>query len=89
MAYVEFLAILTSIFGTLMSVAHFAQAYRIYKRKSSKDVSLTMYSIFVVGTIIWVLYGIATRDWPVIISFGVGIVGCLAAFILTIYYRKK
>jgi len=87
MTYLYLLTILTSFFGVAMSLGHFAQAYKIFRRKSAKDVSLLMYGIFVLGTISWTLYGVAIVDWTIIISFGVGVIGCLCAFGLALYYR--
>jgi uncharacterized protein with PQ loop repeat len=38
--FIEILNFLTAIVGVLMSLGYFPQAYKIYKNKSSKDVSL-------------------------------------------------
>jgi MtN3 and saliva related transmembrane protein len=81
-------SILATIFGTLMSVAHFPQAYRMWKRKSSKDVSRTTYTLFTSGTIVWIVYGILLNQWPVTISYSVGLVGCLTVIFMMVKYRK-
>ena len=70
-----------------MSIGHFPQAYKIYKNKSSKDVSLVTYSIFTAGCYIWLIYGIATNIWPVVLSFGVGVVGTTSVLFLILRYR--
>lgn len=82
------LPVLVSIFGILMSVGHFPQAIRIIKRKSSQDISLSMYLIFMVGAYVWLAYGIVFGIVPVIISFIVAVIGTTSVFVLTLKYRK-
>jgi MtN3 and saliva related transmembrane protein len=78
---------LTAIMGVLMSFSHFPQAYKIWKRKSSKDISLIMYSIGTLGAYIWFAYGVSIMDWPIIVSFGVAMVGTTTALLLTLKYK--
>jgi len=62
------LSILATIFGSVMALASLPQIYKIYKRKSAKDISAISYSFFMVGGIIWLLYGIELKSSAVIIS---------------------
>lgn len=62
------LSILATVFGALGGIANFPQAYRIFKRKSAKDISITTYSFLFLGTIVWILYGIELGNIPVIIT---------------------
>ncbi len=80
--------LLVSIFGILMSIGHFPQAYKIYKNKSSKDVSLITYVIFFVGGIIWLIYGIIINEFPIIISFIIGVIGTSLVLFLIFRYSK-
>ena len=84
---VEVFKILVVIIGVLMSLGHFPQAYRIYKRKSSKDVSLLTYLIFAVGSYAWLIYGIIIMELPVIISFVVAVIGTTSVLVLIFKYR--
>lgn len=71
------LSSLATAFGTLSALANLPQAYRIFKRKSAKDISFWTYAAFLVAAIVWLLYGIEIRNWPVIIANGVGILTLL------------
>lgn len=82
-----FVSVLATTFGSLMSVAHFPQAYKIWLRKSSKDVSLLAYTIFSLGTIVWLVYGILLSDLPIIISYSIGVFGCFSVVFLALKYR--
>ena len=62
------LSILATIFGTAAGLANFPQAYKIFKRKSAKDISILTYLILLVGVTIWILYGIEIKNFPVIIT---------------------
>jgi MtN3 and saliva related transmembrane protein len=83
------LEFLTTIVGIVMSLAYFPQAYKIFKNKSAKNISITSYSIFALGTAIWVIYGITIKSWIIILSFIPGVIGSWLVLILTLVYRKK
>lgn len=85
----EFLGVLASIAGVAMSFAHFIQAKKIFSTKSAKDISLATYSIFFIGSIIWLLYGLSIGEFPVIISFGISVIGTALVIILSLKLRQK
>ena len=62
------LSFLATIFGSLSGLANFPQAYRIFKRKSAKDISILTYSFLLLGAIVWILYGIEIKNFPVVIT---------------------
>ncbi|MGV8087397.1 MAG: SemiSWEET family sugar transporter [Candidatus Woesearchaeota archaeon] len=81
--------ILATVVGILMSLGYYPQAYKILKSKSSKDISITSYSIFSIGTLIWFIYGIVINSLPIIFSFALGVIGSWLVLILLIIYHKK
>lgn len=81
------LTLLTMIFGVLMSLSWFAQAWHLYKHKSSKEVSPIFLFTFLIGIFVWLLYGIVSQDAVVIASFGVGAVGICLLTMLYFKYR--
>ncbi|MFC1720916.1 SemiSWEET family sugar transporter [Patescibacteria group bacterium] len=83
------LEIFVTFMGVLMSVGYFPQAYKIWKTKSARDVSLFTYGIFSVGTFVWTLYGVYINDLPIILSFIVGIIGSWLVLGLSLYYKDK
>lgn len=82
----DFLSALVTLFGILMSLAHFPQAYRIIKRKSADDISLITYIIFSIGAVVWLAYGLSISDMPIIASFIVGTAGAALVLVFKIYY---
>jgi MtN3 and saliva related transmembrane protein len=59
---------LATISGSVMALAALPQIYKIFKRKSAKDISAISYSLFTLGGIIWLLYGIELNSFAIILS---------------------
>ena len=56
------------ILFVLSVVSFIPQAVKSWKTKSTKDLSLGMYSIFTTSQILWFTYGIMIVSWPLIIA---------------------
>jgi len=83
------LEFLTTIMGILMSLAYFPQAYKMFRNKSAKNISIISYCIFALGTTLWFVYGITISSWVIILSFVPGVIGSWLVLILTLIYRKE
>jgi MtN3 and saliva related transmembrane protein len=81
------LPLLTTVFGTFMGLAYLPQTYKIYKRKSAKDVSILTYLFFGIGIAIWLIYGISISNYPIIISNAVALLG--ACSVIIAYFFNK
>ncbi|MEK6864176.1 MAG: SemiSWEET family transporter [Nanoarchaeota archaeon] len=62
------LYILATVFGAVSGIANIPQVYKIFKRKSAKDISIITYSFLSLGAFIWVLYGIDIGNFPITIT---------------------
>jgi MtN3 and saliva related transmembrane protein len=60
--------ILGLIAGSCTTIAFLPQVIKTWKSRSAKDLSLSMFSIFCVGVILWLIYGILQKDLPVIVA---------------------
>ncbi len=63
------------------------QALQTIKTKDTKGISLSMYSLFTFGTLLWLIYGILGTDYPIMIANGITLV--LALVILTYKIKYK
>jgi MtN3 and saliva related transmembrane protein len=52
--------------GFCTTIAFLPQVIKTWKSKSAKDLSLSMFSIFCIGVLLWFIYGLFVRDIPVI-----------------------
>lgn len=81
--------IFVTIMGTVMSLGYFPQAYKIWKNKSAKDISIPSFIIFSVGTLTWLVYGILIHDITIILGFVIGVVGSWSILFLSFLYKNK
>lgn len=63
------------------------QAYKIIRTRSTKDISLTMYMVLEIGTLLWLIYGILIMQWPIIIANAISL--SLISTILMLKIRFK
>jgi MtN3 and saliva related transmembrane protein len=54
--------------GACTTVAFLPQVIKTWKSKSAKDLSLSMFLIFCLGVVLWLVYGIMVQDMPVIVA---------------------
>ena len=69
------------------TIAFLPQAIKVYKTKSTKDISLYMFIIFTLGVLSWLIYGIVLNDFPLILAYAVTLI--LSFFILIYKIKYK
>ena len=52
--------------GSLTTAAFLPQVIKTWKTRSAKDLSLGMFSLFCLGVVLWLIYGLMVNDLPVI-----------------------
>ncbi len=61
------------------------QVLKTWRTRSTKDISLVMFLVLVTGIVLWLVYGLAIRDIPLVIANGVTL--ALAGTIL--YFKLR
>jgi MtN3 and saliva related transmembrane protein len=59
---------LATITGVFSSFAMLPQIYRIFKRKSAKDISIWTFMYMLGAGVIWFLYGLNIQNFPILVS---------------------
>jgi MtN3 and saliva related transmembrane protein len=54
--------------GFCTTIAFVPQAFKVWKTKSTKDISLLMFVVFTTGIVGWLIYGILSDNLPIIIA---------------------
>ena len=54
--------------GTLTTIAFLPQVIRVWKSKSTKDLSLVMLGTFTTGVFCWLIYGLMIDSLPIILA---------------------
>jgi len=62
------LPFLATILGVITGLANIPQIVKIFKTKSAKDLSLITNTIFLLSSIVWLLYGIQLINYPLVIA---------------------
>ena len=76
---------LLAAFGT--TVSFLPQAIKTIQTKDTSGISLSMYALFTVGTLLWLIYGIMSDSLPVTIANAVTMV--FASVILAYKIKYK
>ena len=74
-------------FGTTFSFV--PQVYKILRTRNTEGISITMYSIFVIGVFLWLIYGLITHAWPVAVANGLTLILSGAVLVLKLISRHK
>ncbi|HEV8260475.1 MAG TPA: SemiSWEET transporter [Burkholderiales bacterium] len=74
--------------GLLTTTAFIPQVLKIYNTKSGKDISSRMISMFSIGLVLWLIYGIIIHSTPVIVANAFTLVLALAIIVLKIRYSR-
>lgn len=54
--------------ATLTTGAFVPQAWHTFRSTDLAGISLGMYSAFTLGVALWLLYGLALGEWPIIVA---------------------
>jgi MtN3 and saliva related transmembrane protein len=63
----SFLGITAALWGVVMAIAPILQIRRMIVRRSSEDLSLGYFAVLLPGFALWVAYGWARADWPLVV----------------------
>ena len=69
------------------TISFLPQAIKVYKSKSTKDISLYMFLIFTIGTFCWLIYGLIISSIPIVSANKITLV--LSFFILIYKIKYK
>lgn len=68
------LASLAAITGVFLGLGSLPQAFKIYQSKSAVDIAPLTYIIMVIGSSIWILYGLELKSLPLVIPNVLGVI---------------
>ncbi len=84
MDYIEILGLSAAAITTFGFVP---QVYKIWKEKSTHDISLSMYMLLTLGLILWLIYGVNIGSLPVILANGITLLLALSIVFLKLKYK--
>ena len=84
MQNIEILGLVAAFFTT---AAFIPQVYKVWKEKSAKDISLTMYLVLTIGLILWLGYGVSIQSLPVTLANAITLLLVLFMVFLKLKHR--
>lgn len=84
MGFYEILGLLAA---SLTTASFLPQVYKTWKTKDTQGLSLTMYLVFFLGIVLWLIYGIHLNSLPMILANAVTAVLSLFLVIMKIKYK--
>jgi uncharacterized protein with PQ loop repeat len=82
------LGVLAASWALLMALSPLLQVREIRRRGSSEGISIGYFSVLLVGFALWVAYGLARRDVPLVVPNSVALVVMACTIALTLRERR-
>lgn len=74
--------------GLLIAISMIPQLLKSSKTKKVEDISFWMLFIIMLGTALWVIYGILIMSFPIIAMDGIGFLVNLSLIFMKIKYKE-
>lgn len=71
------------------TVSFVPQLIRIWRLSSAREISLTMFLVYSLGVVLWLLYGIFLHSLPIILANTTALALSLAILALKIRFDRK
>jgi len=71
--------------ATLTTIAFIPQVIKVWRTRSTRDVSIGMYTLFTAGVALWFCYGLMIGSWPVMAANAITLI--LAGVVLIMKIR--
>ncbi len=75
------------IAAAFTTVALLPQLMKVWKTKSTKDISTGMFALYCGGLFLWFVYGLYINDLPIILANSLAFVQALAILIFKAKYK--
>ena len=83
----EIITLIGFVAATCTTISFLPQVIKIIKTKHTKDLSLGMYSVLAIGILLWFLYGVMNKDFPIIFANAISFI--FVAIILIQIIKNK
>jgi|TARA_B110000003_G_scaffold197037_1_gene195693 MtN3 and saliva related transmembrane protein len=81
--------VLGLIAATLTTYAFLPQVYKTWKTKDVSAFSLPTFSLFFIGILFWLVYGIYMESLSMILANSITLLSSFALLVLIFKYRKR
>lgn len=75
--------------AALTTASFVPQAWHTFRTKDVSGISLGMYSVFVAGSVLWLLYGLLMAAWPVVVANVITLGLALVILLMKLRFRPR
>ena len=86
---IDYITTLGIAAGVLTTIAYLPQLIKTWQSKSAGDISWTMLIVLCLGIILWLAYGLAIHDLPILLANIVTLLLAGVILVLKIRYRNN
>ena len=72
--------------AVLTTAAFLPQVWLTFKTRDARGVSLGMYSAFAVGIVLWLVYGLLMRAWPIVVANTITLALAIAILVMKLTF---
>ena len=83
----DFVSVIGFAAAVLTTVSFVPQVIRAWRSRSTRDISLPMFSVMALGIVLWLIYGALIGDLPLIIANVVTLILVLMILFLKLRYK--
>jgi MtN3 and saliva related transmembrane protein len=84
---IDFYEVIGLVAAFITTASFLPQVFKTYKTKDTSGLSLTMYTTFFVGIVLWLIYGIHLNSLPMILANAITAV--LSLFLIIMKLKHK
>jgi MtN3 and saliva related transmembrane protein len=86
-ASMDTITVIGLIAALFTTISLFPQLVKVWKTKSTKDISTGMFTLFASGVLLWFVYGILVNDLPIILANSLAFVQAVVILIFKAKYK--
>jgi MtN3 and saliva related transmembrane protein len=84
---IDVITIIGLIAAAFTTIALLPQLMKVWKTKSTKDISLGMFMLYGCGVFLWFIYGVYINDLPIILANSLAFVQALVILVFKAKYK--
>jgi MtN3 and saliva related transmembrane protein len=83
----DIIMIVGLVAAALTTGALFPQLIKVWKTKSTKDISTVMFTLTSAGVLLWFIYGLYVDNFPIIVANSLAFIQTIAILFFKIKYK--
>ncbi|MCF7968734.1 MAG: SemiSWEET transporter [Methylococcaceae bacterium] len=77
-----------SLAGTLTTVSFIPQVIKTWRSQSASDISFSMFLLFSLGVLLWLIYGASIHSLPIVLANGITLALSLSIIAMKLWFER-